>query len=280
MCGLNGIFAYHPAAAAPDQGELIATRDAMRARGPDGCGAWRSSDSRCALAHRRLSILDLSDRAAQPMLSAEGDLAIVFNGEIYNYPALRAEVQAQGVKIRTSSDTEILLLLYAQYGAGMVHRLRGMFAFSIWDSRKNGLFLARDPYGIKPLYTANDGWTFRFASQVKALLAGGGLSRDPEPAGIVGFELFGSVPEPFTLFREIRALPPGHTQWVDRLGPCEPVAFSNIEAILAEGAGLDLAEQRNHRMARSRDVRRERIKVQQVDMGRCRDGLCRRGGHD
>src|ERR1051326_1191209 len=239
MCGLNGIFAYHPAAAAPDQGELIATRDAMRARGPDGCGAWRSSDSRCALAHRRLSILDLSDRAAQPMLSAEGDLAIVFNGEIYNYPALRAEVQAQGVKIRTSSDTEILLLLYAQYGAGMVHRLRGMFAFSIWDSRKNGLFLARDPYGIKPLYTANDGWTFRFASQVKALLAGGGLSRDPEPAGIVGFELFGSVPEPFTLFREIRALPPGHTQWVARLAPGEPVAFSNIAAILAEGAAAE-----------------------------------------
>ena len=93
-----------------------------------------------------------------------------------------------------------------------------MFAFAIWDAGAPGLFLARDPYGIKPLYVANDGWTFRFASQVKALLAGGGVSRDPEPAGIVGFHLFGSVPEPFTLYRDIRALPAGHTQWVDAAG--------------------------------------------------------------
>src|SRR4051812_48183476 len=236
MCGLNGIFAYHPAAAAPDQAELIATRDAMQARGPDGCGVWRSAEGRCALAHRRLSILDLSDRAAQPMLSDDGDLAIVFNGEIYNYPALRRDVETQGVHVRTSSDTEILLHLYARHGPMMVHHLRGMFAFAIWDRRRNGLLLARDPYGIKPLYTANDGWTFRFASQVKALLAGGKLSRDPEPAGIVGFQLFGSVPEPFTLFRDIRALPAGCTQWIDSIGPCEPKRFTNLAALLAEGA--------------------------------------------
>ena len=95
------------------------------------------------------------------------------------------------------------------------------------------LFLARDPYGIKPLYTANDGWTFRFASQVKALLAGGRVSRDPEPAGIVGFHLFGSVPEPFTLYRDIRALPAGHTQRIDMAGPREPVPFTSLAAILA-----------------------------------------------
>ena len=117
------------------------------------------------------------------------------------------------------------LHLYARHGAEMVHRLRGMFAFAIWDETRRGLFLARDPYGIKPLYTANDGWTFRFASQVKALLAGGHVSRDPEPAGIVGFHLFGSVPEPFTLYRDIRALPAGHTQWVDAAGPREPKPF-------------------------------------------------------
>src|SRR5437016_10564433 len=118
----------------------------------------------------------------------------------------------------------------------MVHRLRGMFAFAIWDERRRGLFLARDPYGIKPLYTANDGWTFRFASQVKALLAGGGISRDPEPAGHVGFYLLGSVPEPFTTYRDIRALPAGHTQWVDAAGPREPKPFDNLAAVLAEGA--------------------------------------------
>ena len=137
---------------------------------------------------------------------------------------------------RSTSDTEVLLHLFARDGATMVHRLRGMYAFAIWDSIARRLFLARDPYGIKPLYTANDGWTFRFASQVKALLAGGAVSRDPEPAGLVGFHLFGSVPEPFTLYREIRALPAGHSQWVDAAGPREPEPFARLAAILADGA--------------------------------------------
>src|SRR5271166_1565115 len=236
MCGISGIFAYHAAATAPDEAELLATRDAMRARGPDGSAAWWSADRRCGLGHRRLAILDLSDRASQPMASADGNIVVTFNGEIYNYRALRAELEAEGVRFRTNSDTEALLHLYARHGALMVHRLRGMFAFAIWDEQRRELFLARDPYGIKPLYTANDGWTFRFASQVKALLAGGAVSRDPEPAGLVGFHLFGSVPEPFTLYREIRALPAGHSQWVDAAGPREPEPFAKLAAVFAEAA--------------------------------------------
>ncbi len=253
MCGLNGIFAYHPAAQTPDGKELLATRDAMSARGPDGSGSWWSGDRRCALAHRRLSILDLSDRAAQPMTGDDGS-AVVFNGEIYNYPALRAELQAKGTIFRTSSDTEILLHLYRQSGPEMVHRLRGMFAFAIWDDRRKGLFLARDAYGIKPLYTANDGWTFRFASQVKALLAGGQVSRVPEPAGLVGFYLFGSVPEPFTLYREIRALPAGHTQWVDRFGPSEPTPFANLAEALAQGVKRESSRTPDARPKKSEDI--------------------------
>jgi asparagine synthase (glutamine-hydrolysing) len=235
LCGLNGIFAYHTAADAPEAGELMATREAMQARGPDGAGLWWSRDRRCGLGHRRLSILDLSDRASQPMVSEDARLAVVFNGEIYNYPELRATLQADGVRFRTSSDTEVLLHLYARHGIAMVSRLRGMFALAIWDDVRQGIFLARDAYGIKPLYTADDGWTFRFASQVKALLAGGNVSRDPEPAGLVGFQLFGSVPEPFTLYRDIRALPAGHTQWIDRAGAHEPKRFANLAAVLAEG---------------------------------------------
>jgi asparagine synthase (glutamine-hydrolysing) len=224
------------ASSAPEEAELLATRDAMRARGPDGSGAWWSADRHCGLGHRRLSIIDLSDRASQPMTSDDGRFVVVFNGEIYNYPQLRAELETDGARFRTTSDTEALLHLYARHGAEMVHRLRGMFAFAIWDQARRGLFLARDPYGIKPLYTANDGWTLRFASQVKALLAGGHVSRDPEPAGIVGFHLFGSVPEPFTLYRDVRALPAGHTQWVDAAGPREPKPFSNLAEVLAKGA--------------------------------------------
>jgi asparagine synthase (glutamine-hydrolysing) len=236
MCGINGIFAYHAAANMPHEAELLATRDAMRARGPDGSGAWWSTNRRAGLGHRRLSILDLSDRASQPMANADGKIIVTFNGEIYNYKALRAELEAKGVRFRTSSDTEALLHLYARHGAAMVHLLRGMFAFAIWDERRRELFLARDPYGIKPLYTANDGWTFRFASQVKALLAGGRVSRDTEPAGIAGFHLFGSVPEPFTIYRDIRALPAGHIQRIDAAGPREPRPFANLAAILAAGA--------------------------------------------
>jgi asparagine synthase (glutamine-hydrolysing) len=234
MCGINGIFAYHPLAGLPAERELLQTRDRMRLRGPDGQGAWWTSDRRCGLGHRRLSILDLSERAAQPM--ASGNLVVTFNGEIYNYPALRKSLEADGVRFATTSDTEALLHLYARHGAEMVHQLRGMFAFAIWDERKRGLFLARDLYGIKPLYTADDGWTFRFASQVKALLAGKQVSRDLEPAGAVGFYLFGSVPEPFTLYREICALPAGHTQWIDEAGPQTPRPFAKVAEILADGS--------------------------------------------
>jgi asparagine synthase (glutamine-hydrolysing) len=237
MCGFNGIFAYNTAASEPDERELVATRDHMAARGPDGVGLWRSPDRRCAFGHRRLAIIDLSDRALQPMTSADGALVISYNGEIYNFPQLRRELEAKGRVFRTDSDTEALLHLYALYGQDMVVHLRGMFALAIWDQARGGLFLARDPYGIKPLYYANDGWTFRFASQVKALLAGGRVSRDPEPAGAVGFFLWGSVPEPFTLYRDIRALPAGHSQWVDRAGPHEPKPYVNIAQVLAEGLG-------------------------------------------
>jgi asparagine synthase (glutamine-hydrolysing) len=119
------------AASVPREAELLATREALRAR-PDGAGWW-STDRRCALGHRRLPIFDLSDRALQPTVSADQNIVITFNGEIYNYQALRAELEAEGVAFRTTSDTEALLHLYTRYGAAMVNGLRGMFAFAIWD---------------------------------------------------------------------------------------------------------------------------------------------------
>src|SRR5215510_1014685 len=228
MCGIAGIYAYHYAANAVDRDELRRIRDHMAARGPDGLGEWYSQDERVAFGHRRLTIIDLSERGAQPMISVDGKLVVTFNGEIYNYRRLRATLEARGYVFRTESDTEVLLHLYAQKGEAMVEDLRGMFAFALWDADKRGLLLARDPYGIKPLYYADDGWTLRFASQVKALLAGGKVSRDPEPAGWVGFWLFGSVPEPFTTYQEIRALPAGSTLWVDRVGTHETKQYFSI----------------------------------------------------
>jgi asparagine synthase (glutamine-hydrolysing) len=225
MCGIVGIYAYSSAASSIDRAELIRIRDHMSARGPDGSGAWLSRDGRVAFGHRRLSIIDLSDRGAQPMESADGKFVVTFNGEIYNYQILRTELEAEGYVFRTQSDTEVLLHLYAAKGAALVNYVRGMFAFGIWDLEKRGLLLVRDPYGIKPLYYADDRGTLRFASQVKALIAGGKVSRDPEPAGWVGFHLFGSVPEPFTIYSEIRAVPAGSTIWVDSHGASEPVPY-------------------------------------------------------
>ncbi len=134
MCGINGIFAYHYAANPVDRDELTRTRDHMVKRGPDGSGAFYSEDCRVGLGHRRLSIIDLSEAAAQPMLSADGQLAVTFNGEIYNYRELRRELEAKGRVFKSQSDTEVLLHLYADKGVEMVYELRGMFAFAIWDN--------------------------------------------------------------------------------------------------------------------------------------------------
>src|SRR5262245_56070426 len=218
MCGIVGIYAYRSTARFVDQGELVRMRDYMVSRGPDGSGEWYSADGRIGLGHRRLSIIDLSARGAQPMQAADGRLVITFNGEIYNYRALRMKLEAKGYIFRSNSDTEVLLHLYAESGHEMLRELRGMFAFGIWDSQEQQLRLARDPYGIKPLYYADDGSTLRFASQVKALMAGGGVSRDRDPAGWVGFYLFGSVPEPFTTYRAVRALPAGTFVRINRCG--------------------------------------------------------------
>ena len=159
MCGIAGIYAYHYAANAVDRAELRRIRDHMAARGPDGLGEWYSQDERVGFGHRRLTIIDLSERGAQPMASADGKLVVTFNGEIYNYRQLRASLEAKGRRFRTQTDTEVLLHLYAEKGEAMVHDLRGMFAFGLWDAEKSALLLARDPYGIKPLYYADDGWT-------------------------------------------------------------------------------------------------------------------------
>ncbi|MCC6212803.1 MAG: asparagine synthase (glutamine-hydrolyzing) [Burkholderiales bacterium] len=211
MCGINGIFAYADAARPVDEAELLRTREHMAKRGPDGAGLWISPDRKVGLAHRRLAIIDLAESGAQPMATADGRLTITYNGEIYNYRELRRELEAKGYLFHSQSDTEVLLHLYADRGAEFVHVLRGMFAFAVWDARERTLLLARDPFGIKPLYYADDGNTLRFASQVKALLAAEAIDIMPEPAASVGFLLWGCVPEPYTLYRNIHCLPAGST---------------------------------------------------------------------
>jgi asparagine synthase (glutamine-hydrolysing) len=243
MCGINAIFAYGSNAPPVSADEVVRVRDAMINRGPDGDGLWLSDDRRVGLGHRRLAIIDLSPEGAQPMASADGAVRITYNGEIFNYRALRAELEAEGRHFATESDTEVLLQLYERDGAAMVGRLRGMFALALWDERKQGLLLARDGFGIKPLYVADDGKTVRVASQVKALLAGDGIDTAPEAAGHAGFFLFGYVPEPHTLYRGIRSLPAGATMWIDGDGVGEAKVYFDPATTLAaagETAAVDL----------------------------------------
>jgi asparagine synthase (glutamine-hydrolysing) len=264
MCGVASIFSYHRVAGPVDRVELGLMREAMAARGPDGQGQWFSPDHRVGLAHRRLSIIDLSAQGAQPMASEDGQVVISFNGEIYNYRQLRARLEASGRRFHSQSDTEVLLHLYAETGMEMLQDLRGMFAFALWDGRERKLYLARDPYGIKPLYYADDGWQVRAASQVKALLAGGKMSREHEPAGLAGFYLLGSVPEPWTIHRGIRMVPAGHYLEAGEMGVSEPISWCDVGSIFLDSSQPALATSKDDAIAEVHAALRDSVKAHLV----------------
>ncbi len=232
MCGITALFAYR--ADGVSQQELEAITSWMIPRGPDAGGTWLSDDHRVGLGSRRLAIIDLTDEGTQPMWDVERELVIVFNGEIYNHRELRASLERGGARFHSHSDTEVLLQLYRRDGERMPGLLRGMYAFAIWDTRERRMFVARDPYGIKPLYYADDGATIRIASEVKALLAGGAISRAVDPAGAAGFFLTGSVPEPFTIRRDIRAVEAGTYFFVDERGRGEVQRHYSIARVLRD----------------------------------------------
>ena len=243
MCGLAGI---HHSDGAPVDGEvLLRMREHMHARGPDDAGLWLDPSGGLGLAHRRLAILDLSEAGAQPMATPDGRYCIVFNGEIYNHSELRAWCAACGARYVGHSDTETLLHLYALQGEAMLPRLRGMFAFALWDSTGRTLLLARDPLGIKPLYYSERGGTLAFASQVKALQAGR-FGGGTDAAGLVSFLLWGYVLEPHTIDAAIRALPAGHAMQLRSGQPVRTWCYRDALAPLREpvqpagepGAGL------------------------------------------
>lgn len=217
MCGIAGYVRTRDNSF-PDPEIQKRVLDSLRNRGPDGCGVWREPHDHAVLLHRRLSIQDLTQTGAQPMHSDDGSLVIVFNGEIYNVAELRSWLPEYPFK--GTSDTEVILALYQKFGSQALEFLRGMFAFAIWDSRNQGLFLARDVYGIKPLYLAETPDGIWFSSQVKSLLEVPGVDLSPEPAGHAGFFLWGSIPEPYTLYKGIRSLRSGHSLWLQK--GCKP----------------------------------------------------------
>jgi asparagine synthase (glutamine-hydrolysing) len=210
VCGIAGIFAVSSNAPPVAEKAVVAMRDTMVHRGPDGGGVWVSSDARIGLAHRRLSIIDLSAAADQPMSDAEGSVWVTFNGEIYNHAELRLELEAAGHRFRTDhSDTEVIVHGFKQWGIGCVERFRGMFAFALWDIRQRELWLVRDRIGIKPLYWTRHDGSVRFASEIKAILADPAVRREVNEDGLFHYLSFLTTPAPDTLFAGIHKLPGG-----------------------------------------------------------------------
>ena len=218
MCGIVGMVRFNGQPIDRDLlGRMVET---LAHRGPDAQGLRLISGgpARVGLGHTRLKIVDLSDAASQPMANADGSVSVVFNGEIYNFRALRASLELRGVRFRTSSDTEVLLQLYEAEGERCVQALEGMFAFAVWDGRRKRLLLARDRLGKKPLFYYASQGLLAFASEIKALLRCPDIAPQVNPEALPSFFLYGYVPTPGTCYQGIRKLPPGHLLLADADG--------------------------------------------------------------
>ncbi len=210
MCGFVGWYATAQAEGpAPDRERLARATALLAHRGPDGEGTWIAEDGSCGLGHRRLAVLDLAG-GAQPMATPDARWHIAFNGEVFNYRELRADLEREGESFATASDTEVLLRLLARRGTRAVPALRGQFAFAAYDAKERVLLLARDRLGEKPLFTAMRGGRLYFASTLDALRAIGDLPREPDPEALSLYLSFSYVPAPWTAWRAARALPAGH----------------------------------------------------------------------
>ena len=227
MCGIAGEFRFD--GAAPNRGVLKRMVDKLARRGPDGEGLhW---DGPVALGHRRLAIIDLTERSRQPMVDASAGLALVFNGTIYNYPQLRAELIGKGHTFHSDGDTEVILRAYAEWGEDCVARLHGAFAFALWDRLAGSLLLARDRLGIKPLYYSLDGRRLRFASTSQALLAAGDVDTGIDAEALHHhFSLHAVVPAPRTLLNGVRKLAPATLMKIDAVGRQESRAYWRLAA--------------------------------------------------
>jgi asparagine synthase (glutamine-hydrolysing) len=233
MCGIVGVAGdVHV-----DGDRLAAMRDALRHRGPDDQGVWWSADGRVGLGHRRLAIIDLSAAGRQPMSDGSGQLQIVFNGEMYNYQALRRELEERGHRFRTATDTEVILAAYLEWDTACLDRLNGMFALAVYDHRRRRVLLARDVAGEKPLYYRLSGRTLVFGSEIKALLADPACPRRLDPAALDAYLAFGYVPGDRSMLAGIAKLPQGHALTFDTAtGASQSWAYWRLPAPTTEMA--------------------------------------------
>ena len=225
MCGICGELRLDGELASPER--VARMLPALRRRGPDDSGQWQAGP--VALGHRRLKIIDLSDRSHQPMVDAE--LVLVFNGAIYNYRELRAQLQQKGHSFVSGGDTEVILKAYREWGEDCPRHLHGMFAFALWDGARQRLFCARDRFGIKPFYFAHGDSAFRFASNTQSLLAGGEVDAGIDPVGLhFQYTLHAVIPAPHTILRGVRKLEPAHSLVIEADGAVRQQRYWELDA--------------------------------------------------
>lgn len=262
MCGICGELNFSGTA---DRHAVERMLPKLERRGPDAEGLW--NQGQIALGHRRLAIIDLSSNANQPMVDKELGLTIVFNGAIYNYPQLREQLKAEGYNFFTEGDTEVILKAYHKWGEQCPEHLQGMFAFSIWDHKQQSLFVARDRMGIKPFYYSIDGGRFRFASNMQALLASGGIDTSINPVALHNiFSLHAVVPAPNTIVNGIKKLEPGTSLTLTRAGQLTTHRYWQLTAQRPEQA-MSEDEWTEAIHDALRDAVRKRLDIADVPVG-------------
>ena len=227
MCGIVGIVHLN-SGGHPALDNIAVMADTLTHRGPDGQSCYRSPSGRCALGHTRLKVIDL-ETGDQPMPNEDGSVQVVFNGEIYNFRALRRELEGRGHHFSTQSDTEVLVHGYEEWGTELPGRLEGMFAFAVWSETTGELFLARDRAGQKPLFVYEKHGLVIFASEIKAILAAPKVDDTLDPAAVPLYLTYGYVPTPGSFYRSIRKVAPGTTMRVGRDGEIQEERYWRLD---------------------------------------------------
>ena len=244
MCGITGIYNYLNK---PINSKSIIEKivKMQHARGPDDQGVWESKCKKVCFGHNRLTIIDLSKNGKQPFISKDENFVITFNGEIYNFKEIKKELIANNIYFKSNSDTEVIIESYKYWGLDFVKKLRGMFAFALWDSIKKKLILARDPFGIKPLYYAKKNDVYYFASQVKSLLTIEDINFNKSEVGIVSYYLWGNIQEPFTLYKDIKSIERGTCKIINNDGKEENFKYADIKKTILNSNSLDLKNEKD-----------------------------------
>ena len=262
MCGISGIYNSFNKDINSRRiiEKIIKLQDK---RGPDGSDIWQSNCNKITFGHNRLSIIDLSEKARQPFVSKDNNLIITFNGEIYNYKEIKKELIQKNIIFKSNSDTEVILESYKFWGINFLNKLRGMFSFAIWDNLKKKLILARDPFGIKPIYYLNKNGIYYFASQVKSLLSIENLTFEFSNAGIVSYYLWGNIQEPFTLYKNIQSLKKGTCLIIDEKGNEEMINYADLKSSILNSEKLKFNDQ-NEKLTYLNSIIQETVNYHQV----------------